>query len=128
MKVYTICEINFEYNDEYYYSHEDAGFVRKGFRSEEKAREECNRLNRARQVMCNPACYSGEDCPFNDDQLEQVREIMGPGVEINDVGDVYDEWDQLSNEVKLKLWAIAENAYGHFFQITEMEVEDCQVR
>lgn len=129
MKIYTVCSINYEYNDEYNYSHDDAGHPIKGFRSHDKAVEECKKLNEERMVDERPSSYSGEDYPWLESQLPRLRRVLNCTEEdLTDLGEVEDGWDDFSDTLKIQLWDMSQLSDETFYTITEIEVEDCKVR
>jgi hypothetical protein len=129
MKIYTILAIHFAYNDNYSYSDEGAGRPIKAYRSEEKANEDCNELNRQNMIEANPGEFAWNGYAWVPEQLPELREITGLSeTELTDVCQVVDHWDDFSDEAKLKLWDIARETEKEFFSVHEIEVEDCQVR
>lgn len=65
MKIFVVVEVDWEYNDEVWYQPEGEGVTPvKGFRSEQAAQQECDRLNKENESQSrdmNTNYYEEED-------------------------------------------------------------------
>lgn len=130
MKVYTVCDVHFEYNDNYSYSTEgQSGKPVKGFRSRDKAHQERDIMEREAKIAECPSDFCWDGHPWGNDRLPQLRQITGLSeADLTDAYGIPEHWGDLDDEAKLELWRIAENVETTFFTVHEMDIEDCKVR
>lgn len=121
MKIYIIQSIGWEYNDEYYYRHEDeSGTPKKAYKTAEKAEEECLKLNISTYDQISSSSYKNiSHFIASDDLEEEVKEELEQfGCKIQDCD--FTPPANATDEVKLN---IMRTIGAVFYEIVPIELE-----
>jgi hypothetical protein len=116
--VYAVMQVQWGYNDEWFYPGGEGGVVRHAYRSRKKAELECSRLNaRAREEWRGIARQGGYE-PAGDNQFD-MQERLFPGQGPFEPKRQPARQDEVDDE---QLWTFTADEVP-FFEVVEVELE-----
>jgi hypothetical protein len=131
MKIYSVCEMGFETDEDNENHHLPTGDVLRiveSYRSEAAAtaKREVLNMQDCSDATFNPWDYG--DCdPFDGVSIETIQAHEGCE-DVDDIATLEGIWDTLNDDVRQQLWLLSGCDHEVFYSVKSNELVDCQIR